>query len=350
MSNTTVGDIYRQVMDKIVQAVQNDFEEGGYAPEVLSDLRQVWQENLSKLHVAQMPWDPKPAPPTNPAAISNSVKQEPQDATSLANGGSNNVKPEIKYENPAKQTEIKYENAQSYNMNGYAGAGINSVAQQRAANNLVQQFGSQANASIQASGLPQQNRAMNMPVQQRPQMPVPGQGQRPPNYSQTDGAGDPAEDWNAIVSDARSSVNERVEADGMLQRHIQEQWADEDSQIFHTLRKGKAAKSSARQTGVAALPESFAASSSAQAPSQGPAQLDGVEEDEDAINSDLDDTDDEPEEVQDDDDGPLGEMILCTWDKVNRVKNKWKCNLKDGVLATGGKEFLFHKANGEFEW
>lgn len=42
--------------------------------------------------------------------------------------------------------------------------------------------------------------------------------------------------------------------------------------------------------------------------------------------------------------------ILCTYDKVQRVKNKWKCTLKDGVMSVGGKEWVFHKGMGEFEW
>ena len=75
-----------------------------------------------------------------------------------------------------------------------------------------------------------------------------------------------------------------------------------------------------------------------------------ADEDEDAINSDLDDDDEEATEVADSGDGPVGETILCTYDKVQRVKNKWKCTLKDGILTTGGKEYVFHKANGEFEW
>lgn len=27
-----------------------------------------------------------------------------------------------------------------------------------------------------------------------------------------------------------------------------------------------------------------------------------------------------------------------------------KCTLKDGVLTVNGKEYVFHKAQGEFEW
>ncbi|KAL8868429.1 MAG: hypothetical protein Q9174_004999 [Haloplaca sp. 1 TL-2023] len=72
------------------------------------------------------------------------------------------------------------------------------------------------------------------------------------------------------------------------------------------------------------------------------------DDDEDAINSDLDDPDEEDvEEVGED--SNQGQIMLCTYDKVQRVKAKWKCILKDGVLTTGGKEYLFHKATGEFE-
>jgi transcription initiation factor TFIIA large subunit len=32
------------------------------------------------------------------------------------------------------------------------------------------------------------------------------------------------------------------------------------------------------------------------------------------------------------------------------VKNKRKCNLKDGIMNLNGRDYLFHKATGEFEW
>jgi transcription initiation factor TFIIA large subunit len=64
---------------------------------------------------------------------------------------------------------------------------------------------------------------------------------------------------------------------------------------------------------------------------------DGKTEDEDAINSDLDDPDDLVAEEHDSEDA-IGQVMLCTYDKVQRVKNKWKCTLKDGILTTGGKE------------
>ena len=65
--------------------------------------------------------------------------------------------------------------------------------------------------------------------------------------------------------------------------------------------------------------------------------FDDDDDDEDAINSDLDDPDDNAIE-EEQDEGRPNQIMLCTYDKVQRVKNKWKCTLKDGVLNTGGKE------------
>ena len=62
-----------------------------------------------------------------------------------------------------------------------------------------------------------------------------------------------------------------------------------------------------------------------------------LDDDEDAINSDLDDPDDD-QGVNSEEEGNNGEVMLCLYDKVQRVKNKWKCTLKDGMLSTGGKE------------
>ncbi|KAG8883526.1 hypothetical protein FRB98_003087 [Tulasnella sp. 332] len=74
------------------------------------------------------------------------------------------------------------------------------------------------------------------------------------------------------------------------------------------------------------------------------------------IGSDLDDDDSENEEEEAgvvgngaDGAGP-GDIVYCTYDKVQRVKNKWKCVLKDGIVSVNGKDYLFSKCSGEFEW
>ncbi|KAJ3491230.1 hypothetical protein NLI96_g848 [Meripilus lineatus] len=75
-----------------------------------------------------------------------------------------------------------------------------------------------------------------------------------------------------------------------------------------------------------------------------------VEEDEEAINSDLDDSDSDVEREGDSTSSLDTDIVFCTYDKVARVKNKWKCILKDGMIHVNGKDYLFAKCTGEFEW
>ncbi|KAJ1648186.1 transcription factor IIA subunit alpha [Coemansia erecta] len=76
---------------------------------------------------------------------------------------------------------------------------------------------------------------------------------------------------------------------------------------------------------------------------------DGPAEDlDDIINSDLDDSDDEDDGEGDGED--TEHIVLCQYDKVTRSKNKWKCVLRDGIMLINGRDYLFQKANGDFEW
>lgn len=85
----------------------------------------------------------------------------------------------------------------------------------------------------------------------------------------------------------------------------------------------------------------------------GPGQDDDGEDDifndSDDINSDLDD-DLDSEKSDDEDAEQEGQIMLCLYDKVQRVKNKWKCNLKEGVANIDGRDYIFQRATGESEW
>lgn len=67
--------------------------------------------------------------------------------------------------------------------------------------------------------------------------------------------------------------------------------------------------------------------------------------DEDELGSDLDDESDAVDEEEEIDD-----LLLCLYEKVNRTRNKWKCNFKSGIAHIGGHDFAFTKLNGDFEW
>lgn len=333
MSNGAVGAIYATIIDRIIEAARNDFEEGGYDQRTLEELKEQWQKNLSDFSIAQLPWDPSPPQPqqiANPPTVPSNVgKIEPS-----------YVKSEVKQ-------EAGYANG--FNPNS-------SVASQRAANLLQQQFGSQANASITAAGLQQHQQArpgLSLPGHQQqaaPQRPthiqLPGMPTFPANdlgSVQLDGSAD-AVSWTQARDSQRASGSEgRLQADATLRAQLDASVNIIDSGLFSSI--------PAQPHKTSKIPR---------ARSDGIPQLDGADDDDDvkaeddadadAINSDLDDDDEAQENVDDEGEGPVGETILCTYDKVQRVKNKWKCVLKDGILTTGNKEYVFHKANGEFEW
>lgn len=71
--------------------------------------------------------------------------------------------------------------------------------------------------------------------------------------------------------------------------------------------------------------------------------------DENEIGSDLDDSDEDELDGMKDTDGNE-DMILCLYDKVQRVRNKWKCVLKDGVASIDGRDYVFSKLASELEW
>ena len=78
--------------------------------------------------------------------------------------------------------------------------------------------------------------------------------------------------------------------------------------------------------------------------SSAPPASNGAADDE-AINSDLDDSDEDGND-EEDDGGAAGDIMFCTYDKVARVKNKWKCVLKDGMVSIDGRDYLFNKCSG----
>ncbi|XP_062523735.1 transcription initiation factor IIA subunit 1-like [Corticium candelabrum] len=75
------------------------------------------------------------------------------------------------------------------------------------------------------------------------------------------------------------------------------------------------------------------------------AKKDAAQEEEEAPLGSEDDESDEEEEVFDTDN-----LVVCQFDRVGRVRNKWRFNLKDGIMNLSGKDYVFHKATGEAEW
>lgn len=254
---------------------------------------------------------------------------------------------------------------------GYPSMNDSQSARERAANLLQMRYGPAANNSVNSLNAQTQSPAqvpLTMPGQQRPQNPSqqPSNDQMPqvkqePGYppvsqtflgnAQSDGTSDALADWKAEVARRREVAQRQPgQSDRLLREHVRQRMLEmEGGGLLVPLEERQPSSSSATSrklaTDLAKL--DISSSSSSSSPSQPPttrAQFDGpggddekIEDDEDAINSDLDDPEDHEAEENDAEDA-VGQVMLCTYDKVQRVKNKWKCTLKDGILTTGGKE------------
>jgi transcription initiation factor TFIIA large subunit len=272
----------------------------------------------------------------------------------------------IKTEGGGYAPPVSYPQAQTVNGGGYAGYEHNTqLAQQRAAalvQQRVQQHGNvhQQNFPNLAqqghhSQMPMQGQQQRMmapqhqqqrPPQQQPQQPqqMQHQQQRPTPQghiytSQTDGSGDALADWEALKAARAADAVDRMAADDSMRARIDAMGMRQDSGLMvplDSMPKGKKRRAAVRVLQA----EDAEASSSTPASTGFDATADDVEpteDPEDAINSDLDDSEDELNDGDNSDDDMV-DYMLCTYDKVQRVKNKWKCTLKDGILTTNKKE------------
>ncbi|KAI1165735.1 transcription factor IIA, alpha/beta subunit [Nemania serpens] len=399
MSNSQVGGIYQQIINDVIAASRVDFEEGGLDEAVLEQLKKGWQKKLSQQQLAVFPWDPKPDPPPAPVITAPAPQPIPGPSASLptmnGNGYAQQQPPvtqavpmpmPMSMGHPTGDPRIKPEPSVKIEP-GLEGnpmhqplpqGDMSNIAQQRVIAQLQNQYGERAAATIdklrgQPGSVAQQqiqqrmaNPAMsqaypgqyqnNQQQQYRPNTPhnpaaqqqrVPlANGQRAPN-SQVDGAAEDDGHVGILLRQADSGETTeiaRVEIDRLLHAQIAARAkAMEGGGLMLPLRRTGKGKAVAHHSS-----SSNAGPSRFDGPDDDIKDEDDADTDEDAINSDLDDPDENIEDNEEDEDG--GQIMLCMYDKVQRVKNKWKCVLKDGVLNVNGKDYVFHKATGEFEW
>ncbi|RJE25890.1 hypothetical protein PHISCL_01797 [Aspergillus sclerotialis] len=402
MSNQQVGTVFDRVIQDVCDASQVDFEESGVDQKTLLDLRLSWQKKLSSLGVAHFPWDPAPPQQSTPPPSQNQIL--PPTATVPSNAP-RPAPPQTQHAHPqpfqqsvpgttaplqapvapgpvsgtagqvpgapntmGQPPHIKTEPG----VNGQGLPPMNNImptnpsnpqsARERAANMLHQRYGaaaansvSQLQAQSQAGmGVPGQPRSQNMSPNGQPTVKTES-GYPMPSSSignaQTDGPSDFLSEWKAEVARRRESAESQGgKGDRLLREHLNQRMLQmEGGGLLLPLEEHQSSSKKVSLLGEHG-PSDSAPSVPPRPQFDGPGGDDEREEDdEDAINSDLDDPEDDILEGDEGEDA-VGQVMLCTYDKVQRVKNKWKCTLKDGVLTTGGKEYVFHKGQGEFEW
>ncbi|KAL1952934.1 hypothetical protein VTO42DRAFT_3937 [Malbranchea cinnamomea] len=408
MSNHLVGVVFDAVIQEVCNASQVDFEESGVDQRTLEELRKGWQSKLSSVGIAHFPWDPAPQPPPPPPPQQNTPIPPPP-VTVPSNAPRVSPTPESLPRQTAQNEQVSQQYTTAAQTSGIPAesttgdartktdnslplppmpsvnpvqTSASGVAQQRAADALRQRYG--AAAAHQVHQLQTQSQAaLALPGQQRfhgnqystPQSQDQKQAQQPqfsPQYSaqnqpstvrsaQTDGAGESLADWKAEVARRREDAKKYGSAsDHRLREYVTSRaLLMEGGGLLAPLgERYSQTRTNGRKTGgkLARSTELKLSTASTMSSPPGPARYDGIDDegpkkddDEDAINSDLDDPDELAEDDPDNDES-VGQVMLCTYDKVQRVKSKWKCTLKDGILTSGGKEYVFHKGQGEFEW
>ncbi|KAF8070790.1 transcription factor IIA alpha beta subunit [Lyophyllum atratum] len=310
MSNKIVPGIYRVVIDDVIAHIRPEFDEFGVPEEVLAELQHKWENKVIASHVAEFE-----TPAAAPAAQTPQHQPPPQHHLAYPPHPMHMMQHPHYAANP-------YALPQPPGMPGVKAEPLDNRYMLNIPYALPPLPGPNLNGARQIPGtIPPhpggQTGVISFPRTLQPQPPAAraAYAPAPPAQAQLQQAQQPAQRIPQVDGPSESS-------------------GDEDDSPPPS--QGQAF---APRTSHPSLPQPKA-STSASAPPQ----------DSEAINSDLDDSDTGDEEEAEE--GVAGEtdIVFCTYDKVARVKNKWKCILKDGMIHINGKDYLFSKCTGEFEW
>ncbi|KAJ1805253.1 transcription factor IIA subunit alpha [Coemansia sp. RSA 2599] len=295
MSNSIVATIYRYVIDDVVRNVHADFEGHGVDTSVLEELQRSWEAKIIQSRVASFPGE---------EADDHSAGRPDMHAYPYVHDTNGNINSAASLASIINNPESMAPSAAS--LASLAQSGRNQLlleddddADTDHPHYIPQNDGS-ADKSDRTDGLPDSGAADESALAR----------------------------WNALKNSRRS--------DYMRDREIALQQLDgayDDDDDDNDDGAGSAANPANRGNGN----------------SNNNNGADGQTEDlDDVINSDLDDSDDEGDGEGDGED--TEHIVLCQYDKVTRSKNKWKCVLRDGIMLINGRDYLFQKANGDFEW
>ncbi|KAI1316620.1 transcription factor IIA subunit alpha [Mortierella claussenii] len=330
MANNTVTSVYRFVIDDVITNVRRDFEDMGVDETIMHELQRSWETKIAQSRVAAFQ-PPEPAAPTDNYSFEEAAYESTAPAPVPASSVPVPTVPAVPAPAPVPVP------APTKNPAPPVVPTSQSVPPPPATYNYrVEQTPAANLANVASSTLPGDNSNVGRPQphvaprSNNNNFSLPGGGKNglgdSSNLPQTDGAGDMAElefmttaDLDAFVERKFNEVKEAEQASGQAQ-----------GEMTFTLTLSDRAARKAKRDGL----EGF---------SMG--QVDGEDDDEDdtGLGSDLDDSDGEMDDESDN-------IVLCQYDKVSRTKSKWKCVLKDGIMLINGHDYLFHKANGDFEW
>ncbi|KAI8370922.1 transcription factor IIA, alpha/beta subunit [Blakeslea trispora] len=362
MSNAIVSNVYRFVIDDVINQVRGDFEDMGIDDSILQELQRSWESKVARSRVANFGFKDNGYYEEDNGAVLN----ETQTA-----GGPSNV-PVSQGNDPAV---LQYPSDYPLNTAPPSAASLANLAATATAvaqGNRNLQYGlslppptaatnNNNNTNTMNRMIPDPSTLVNQypiinsnhkPSNNLSDLQLPGiSNNRPNNHlPQNDGA----HDDDLLTTE---EIDRRIHA--IIQENTTEDDKEEEISLSFT-----ASTMSGEPLALDSLPESVKAlirDAKSKKCQRMIDQLDGESDNaqeasaqasstgnEDDINSDLDDSDDNDEEGEGGEE--IEHIILCLYDKVTRTKNKWKCILKDGIMLVNGRDYLFHRANGDFEW
>ncbi|KAF8925942.1 transcription factor IIA, alpha/beta subunit [Dissophora ornata] len=318
MANNAVTAVYRFVIDDVITNVRRDFEEMGVDEAIMHELQRSWETKIAQSRVAAFQ-APEPA-----AAVETYPLEEPGYDPSVPASGSTAT--------PASASA-----SSTVNYNIPPPGAYNYRVEQTPAANLANAASTTLPADNSGVGRPQphvpprsSNSGGSNNNNNNNNISLPGGGRNgttdSSNLPQEDGAGDMTE--LEFMNTAEMDVY--VEKKFQEARETEQLTGEAPGEMSFTLTLSEKAARKAKRDGL----EGFAIG-----------QVDGEEEEDDdtGLGSDLDDSDGDMDDESDN-------IVLCQYDKVSRTKSKWKCVLKDGVMLINGRDYLFGRAAGDFEW
>lgn len=283
------ANLYERIIDDVIQESRQDFEDSGIDEQTLLDLRNIWKEKLSKTNVAKFSWD---------------KKREEEEAKEKA----------LEAQEQALETSTSI-GAPSVGMNGTSDTNEYAIKAEEAKTAPQTQ-----NIGVNTTSKPDENGTANLETHN---IILPGGGAA--GLGQTDGS---------LPTEIEITIDD---VPPNLRRKLAEQ-------------KKKARKHKKRSLlGTASQADGANDEQSDDSADDSDLGSDlGIDSDE--INSDLDDPESDDINSDEDNDNPEANIMLCLYDRVQRVRNRWKCNLKDGIANIDGQDYAFQKATGDSEW
>ncbi|EPX72238.1 transcription factor TFIIA complex large subunit [Schizosaccharomyces octosporus yFS286] len=373
MSNSIVGEVYQHVILDVIANSRTDFEENGVDEATLQELQNLWQGKLVATNVATFPWAQAPVGAFPIGQLFDPVtglRTDSLDVAAAAAAGATNS-PILNNIAAIRAVQQMDSLAQQHGGSPFypspSSAGLNQTTQPDAStegsslsdipNNINTPFTSfNKNTSLQLPSNPNSDNPPNnlsssvMPPSSDRAVP------QDPNLSNNNAFGGLLlPNQNSVKNESPESLQQPgpseqsekqdiPQSDGtLLEDDTEEHIISENSKYELAHDADKRIKEMLANNRVLQIDGTFDDNEEEKKTSPGTPS-------DEAINSDLDDPDSD-EAPEADEGSDVGQaIVLCLYDKVNHHKNKWKCVFRDGIVGVNGKDYLFFKANGEFEW